>query len=86
MDRTTDPHECTRMKKTVELEQIDWGQIIDGLICRAEQYELTAQYYDAGFADGDILEVSSTEEAHAIAKHYRELSEEIQHQVFVKNE
>ncbi len=80
------------MKKTVELESSDpcvaiklcrtsWGQIIDGLTCRAEQYELTAQYHERGFAGGDILEVRDADEARAIAAHYWELIEKIQKQL-----
>jgi hypothetical protein len=80
------------MKKIIELDDNDpcvaitlcrtsWGQIIDGLTCRAEQYELTAQYHETGFADGDILEASSAYEANAIAAHYREIIGKIREQV-----
>jgi hypothetical protein len=76
----TNGHEYTWMK-TIELERVDWGQILDGLTCRAEQYELTAQYHEIGFADGDILEASSAHEANAIATHYREIIEKIREQL-----
>lgn len=29
----------------VILSRNEWGQIIDGLTCRAEDYEMTARYY-----------------------------------------
>lgn len=35
-----------QMKKTIELEDNDWGQVIDGLCVRAEEYERTARYHD----------------------------------------
>ena len=69
------------MNKTVELDDVNWGQIIDGLTCRAEQYELTAQYHEIGFADGDILEANSAYEANAIAEHYREIIRKIRDQL-----
>ncbi len=65
----------------VELELEDWWQVIDGLTCRAEQYELTAQYHETGFAEGDILETKDAHEARSIAKHYREIIEKIQKQL-----
>lgn len=69
------------MKKTIEMDDNDWGQVVDGLICRAEQYELTAQVHETGFADGDILEASSAYEANAIAAHYREIIRKIREQL-----
>lgn len=63
------------------MDDQDWGQIIDGLTCRAEQYELTAQYHETGFAAGDILEVSSAYEANAIAAHYRGIIGNIREQL-----
>ncbi len=55
--------------------------MIDRLTCRAEQYELTAQYHETGFGDGDILEVRDAEEAKNIAAHYREIIGKIREQV-----
>ena len=65
----------------ITLCRTSWGQILDGLACRAEQYELTAQYHETGFADGDILEASSAHEANTIAAHYREIIEKIGEQL-----
>ena len=81
VDRTTNPHKSTRMKKTIALDDNDWGQVIDGLTCRAEQYELTAQYHETGFADGDILEVRDANEARNLANWYRRIVEEIRRQL-----
>ncbi len=60
---------------------MEWGLIVDGLTCRAEQYELTAQYHETGFADGDILEANSAYEAKSIAAHYREIIGKIREQL-----
>ena len=69
------------MKKIIELDDHDWWQVVDGLTCRAEQYELTAQYHDTGFADGDILEVRDVREAKNIAGHYRQIIKKIREQL-----
>lgn len=66
------------MKKTVEIEDNDWGRIIDGLECRAFDYERTARFYEAnGCYDEGIEEVSSAEEAWNLARGYRRLIDEI---------
>jgi len=69
------------MKKTIAMDDNDLGQIIDGLTCRAGQYELTAQYHETGFADGDILEARDAEEARNIANHYREIIWKVREQL-----
>lgn len=69
------------MKKTIELDENDWGQIVDGLTCRAEQYEQTARCHEAGFADGVIVEVRDAEEARSIAGCYQEIIEKIAEQL-----
>jgi len=66
------------MQKTVQLDEMEWGQIVDGLTCRAEWYENAVQYYETGFCEGDVAEVRDEEEARALAKRYRKLIEEIQ--------
>jgi len=68
------------MKKAIELEDNDWWQVVDGLTCRAEQYDSTAQYHETGIADGDILEVRDAREAKNIAAHYREIVDKIREQ------
>ena len=71
------------MEKSVaiELERIDWGQIMDGLTCRAEDYERTAQYFETGHADGCILETRDAAEARSIAAFYREIIRKIRKQL-----
>jgi len=83
VDSTADEREYARMEKktTITLEDNDWGQIMDGLTCRAEQYELTAQYHETGYADDFILEVCDAAEARNLAGWYRRLVEEIRSQL-----
>lgn len=66
---------------TITLDENDWGQVMDGLSCRAEQYELTAQYHECGCANGDILEVRDADEARNLAGWYRRLVEQIRSQL-----
>ena len=61
------------MKKTIELEDHEWGQILDGLICRAELYENTVSYYEGDAPVEAVAEVSGVEEARALAEMYRSL-------------
>ena len=65
----------------VKLCRTCWGQIIDGLICRAEQYEQTADYYVGGNAEGEILQVRDADEALFLAEWYRRLAEQIRNQL-----
>ena len=83
MDKTVNGHESMRMKKKIEisLEKIDWGQIIDGLTCRAEQYEQMADYYSGGQAKGDVLLVRDGDEARGLADWYREIISKIHAQI-----
>ena len=71
------------MKKRVAitLEENDWGQIIDGLTCRAEQYERTAHYYETDGGDECIEEVNSAEEARTLAAWYCRLVDQIRSQL-----
>ncbi len=68
------------MQKTIALDDNEWGQVIDGLICRAELYETTATFYETGIAGDEIAEVSGGEEACEIALVYRTLIAKIQRQ------
>jgi len=68
------------MKTKIELDDNEWGQVIDGLTCRAMLYEETVVYYEGGIPDGEIAEVSDVEEARALAALYRSLIEKIQRQ------
>ena len=60
---------------------MEWGQIIDGLTYRAEDYERTAQFHETGFADDLILEVRDAAEARNLANWYRRIVEEIREQL-----
>jgi len=66
------------MKTKIELDDNEWGQVIDGLTCRAILYEETVVYYEGGIPDGEIAEVSNVEEARALAAMYRSLIRKIQ--------
>ena len=68
------------MKKTIELEDHEWGQVVDGLTCRAELYEETVGYYETGQADDGIAEVNDAEEARDLARVYRSLIDKVQGQ------
>ncbi|MEX2607935.1 MAG: hypothetical protein WD708_11365 [Kiritimatiellia bacterium] len=68
-------------KRTVELDRLSWGQLLDGLTCRAEQYESTAEYFRTGETDGEILEATDADEAQAIANDYREIIQKIRTQL-----
>lgn len=70
-----------KRKVTIELEDNDWGQIMDGLTCRAEDYARTAQFHETGCVDDYILEVRDTDEARNLAAWYRRLVEDIRNQV-----
>ncbi len=65
----------------VRLDRKEWGQVVDGLVCRAEQYEMTARYYETGDADGEILDVRDAEEANHLSQTYREIIRRIAGQV-----
>ena len=70
------------MKKSVELDADDWGQVMDGLECRAFDYERTARFFEENGCYGEgIEEVSSAAEARNLAAWYRRLVEEIRKQV-----
>ncbi|QBG48146.1 hypothetical protein EGM51_12340 [Verrucomicrobia bacterium S94] len=66
---------------TIALEVDDWGQIIDGLTCRAEDYERTAEYHESGYVEDYILEVCDASEARNMAQYYRRVVKEIRNQL-----
>ena len=61
------------MKIMVVLDDNDWGQILDGLRCRAETYEETARYHEKGHAESEIAEVRDANEARELADLYRNI-------------
>lgn len=67
----------------IELDELDFGQLLDGLEIRAESWERTAGYLRSGFVDGDYIveECSKPEEAEGIAAHYRSLIRTIRKQM-----
>ena len=56
---------------SVVLNESEWGQIIDGLRCRAEIYEGTVRYYETGYAESEIAEVRDAKEARELSNLYR---------------
>ena len=66
------------MKIAVVLEENEWGQILDGLRCRAETYEETVRYYESGCAESEIAEVRDVDEARELAELYKGIIERIQ--------
>jgi hypothetical protein len=70
------------MKKSIKLKEVDWGQVIDGLECRARQYERTAVQFDEhGCYDEGLEEVSSADEARNLARWYRQIIQQIRRQL-----
>ena len=61
------------MKISIALEESDWGQIIDGLRCRAETYQETVRYYESGYAESEIAEVRDVDEARELADLYQNI-------------
>lgn len=59
------------MKIMVVLDDDEWGQILDGLRCRAETYEETVRYHESGYAESEIAEVRDANEARKLADLYR---------------
>ncbi|MDZ4198871.1 MAG: hypothetical protein U1E27_06250 [Kiritimatiellia bacterium] len=69
------------MKQRIELDETEWGQILDGLSCRQELYEDTVRYYEGSTHCREIAEVSGADEARNLARIYRELIAEIRRQL-----
>jgi hypothetical protein len=55
----------------VELDKVEWGQVLDGLACRVALYEETVGYYEHGVSYGHIAEVRDVDEAKVILNYYR---------------
>ena len=66
---------------SITLTENDWGQIMDGLTCRAEQYETTARYHAGETVEGGILEVRDAVEARELARCYQQLAGSIRRQL-----
>ena len=69
----------------IELNDLDLGQLLDGLETRAESWERTAEYLRTeAMPDGEffvIEECSDPVEATAIAAHYRKIIRTIEAQL-----
>ena len=61
------------MKIAVVLDDIEWGQVLDGLRYRAEIYEVTVRYYESGYAESEIAEVRDENEARKLTDLYRNI-------------
>jgi hypothetical protein len=68
-------------KPKVELNEQEWGQVLDGLACRVALYEETVGYYKYGVSYGHIAEVNGVEEAQAILRYYRRIIRSIKKQL-----
>ena len=70
-----------KMKKKVELNEVEWGQVLDGLACRIALYEETVGYYEHGVSYGHIAEVRDADEARAILTYYQEIIQKLEKQL-----
>lgn len=70
---------------SIELDDLDLGQLLDGLDCRAEAWQRTAQYLQTEeMPDSEFFiveECSDPEEADSIAGHYRSIISKIRNQM-----
>jgi hypothetical protein len=77
-----------RKSYTIQLDDVDVFQLLDGLEMRAESWERTAQYLRAEkMPDGEfflIEECCKPEEADDIAAHYRSIITKIRDQTEVQ--
>lgn len=67
--------------KKVELNEVEWGQVLDGLTCRAELYENSIDYYEGGYVEGEVAEVKDADETRHLANWYRQIAEKIRKQL-----
>jgi len=75
---------CRDMQRiySIELGDLDLGQLLDGLETRAEAWEKTAGYHRTGESPPDFIveECNDADEADGIARHYRSIIAKIQKQ------
>jgi hypothetical protein len=57
----------------IRLDEIDVGQVIDGLQARADSWRATERYFKTGEAPSNIEECTDGDEAHAIAECYERI-------------
>ncbi|MBN2685859.1 MAG: hypothetical protein JXR40_11320 [Pontiellaceae bacterium] len=65
----------------VKLDAMEWGQVLDALSCRIEQYEETIRYYETGSASSLIEEVRDVDEARSLRDTYQYIIENIRRQL-----
>ena len=67
----------------IEFDELDLGQLLDGLEMRSESWERTAEYLRSGYIEGGFVveECSNPEEADGIAAHYRKIIADIRGQM-----
>ena len=74
-----------RKRYTIQIDDRDLFQLLDGLELRAEAWEKTAEFLRTGYFSSDGLfiaeECSKPEEADDIAAHYRSIVTTIREQV-----
>lgn len=66
----------------IQLDELDLGQLLDGLEARADAWEKTACYLRTGELPPDFIieECYDEEEAEQIANHYRSIISKIEDQ------
>ena len=66
-------------KYRIELDELDLGQVLDGLEVRAAAWEKTAVYHRTGQSPPDMIveECRDADEAEKIATHYRSIISKI---------
>ena len=71
-----------RQTYRIELDDLDLGQLLDGLEARAEAWEKTADYHRTGNSPIDFIieECTDADEASKIEEHYRLIIAKIQQQ------
>ncbi len=61
----------------IRLDDVDLGQVIDGLQVRADSWRATEHYFETGKAPGTIEECTDAYEAHTIAERYERIIKSI---------
>ncbi len=66
-------------KYRIELDELDLGQLLDGLEARADAWEKTADFHRTGESPADFIveECNGADEADKIAAHYRSIIAQI---------
>ena len=68
----------------IKLNSQDLGQLLDGLICRADSWARTAEYLETGSStDSTVIieECDDADEARQLSNHYSAIIEDIRNQI-----